>query len=274
MNRWFKFGLGTAAALTMGLTGVVAASATTSSPAPAVRAATPPPPGIDQLGSQSANAAQGTNFVPLAPCRVLDSRLGGGQILGGTIRNMYVPGTFGFAPQGGTAGGCQVPLNATAVAATVLSVNATSTGRITAYPSAAAAPTATTLYFSKGVTTSTGATLSLSPGAAKQLAIKAYATTDVVVDVSGYYVKQIYGTFTDTGALYNGNGTLAAYAHPSTGHYTLHADRDLTGCAVAASSYYYTFNVSAYTSGEYVYVQMTQYNGTDADYYFHVLIDC
>ena len=57
----------------------------------------------------------GSIFVPITPCRIADTRLGGGIVTGSSTRSFYVAGTVGFAPQGGKSGGCGVPLGATAV---------------------------------------------------------------------------------------------------------------------------------------------------------------
>ena len=234
-----------------------------------------PAPDAPDAALLAADVAQSPQdlFTPVTPCRILDTRVTT-PMGANTSRTFYVGGTSGFAPQGGKTGGCGIPLDATAIAATVLSVGSSATGRVTLYPAGGVVPTATTLYFSKGVTTSTGTTAALKTGVAQSLSIRAYVQTDVVVDVTGYYQHQIYGTFEDDGDLYSGTGNLAAYAHPSTGYYTLKATRDLTGCSVTATSYYYDFNVSAYTSGSFVYAVMVDDAGNPIDYYFHVIVAC
>ncbi len=40
-------------------------------------------------------------FTPVTPCRIIDTRLAGGPIAGGTTRNFAVAGAAGFAAQGG-----------------------------------------------------------------------------------------------------------------------------------------------------------------------------
>ncbi len=119
------------------------------------------------------------------------------------------------------------------------------------------------------------ATVSVNPSSAYALKVRnRNARTDLSIDVVGYYVAAIAGTFSDTGALYSGTGRLKAYGHSSTGYYTLVADRDLTGCVPVVSSYYYAYTVSGYVSGQYVYVQMTDQSGTLSDYYFSVDVTC
>src|SRR6478735_9396444 len=104
MNKYLKIGLGAVVALLIGAPGVAAASAsTTTAPAlaanSAVRLAAPP---TYQPSTES-------GFVPLTRCRIVDTRSGTGT--NGTpftslaTRTFYVGGTFGFAPQGGKAGG-------------------------------------------------------------------------------------------------------------------------------------------------------------------------
>ena len=55
-----------------------------------------------------------TLFVPIAPCRIIDTRSGGGKIPSGSTRNFVVSGMTGFGGQGGTAGGCGIPTDAIA----------------------------------------------------------------------------------------------------------------------------------------------------------------
>src|SRR5262245_24623832 len=55
-------------------------------------------------------------FSPVNPCRIIDTRLAGGPIAGGTQRSFVVTGSADFEAQGGTAGGCGIPDGAAAVA--------------------------------------------------------------------------------------------------------------------------------------------------------------
>src|SRR4028118_856185 len=48
-------------------------------------------------------------FVPLAPCRIIDTRKSQGPIPAGQTRSFQVAGITEFGPQGGTIGGCGVP---------------------------------------------------------------------------------------------------------------------------------------------------------------------
>ena len=48
-------------------------------------------------------------YVPFPPCRIIDTRLGGGPLAAGQPRSFEVSGTENFAAQGGMEGGCGIP---------------------------------------------------------------------------------------------------------------------------------------------------------------------
>ena len=54
-----------------------------------------------------------STFVPIAPCRIVDTLLAGGALGNGVTRTFYVGGTTNFTAQGGKPGGCGIPINAT-----------------------------------------------------------------------------------------------------------------------------------------------------------------
>lgn len=62
-------------------------------------------------------------FVPITPCRVIDTRLGGGEFNVNEVRDYRIAGTQGFPAQGGKDGGCGIPLGATSPLASAVMVN-------------------------------------------------------------------------------------------------------------------------------------------------------
>jgi hypothetical protein len=63
-------------------------------------------------------------FVPLAPCRVIDTRLStAGKMEPNAVRSFKIAGTTGFEAQGGKAGGCGVPQGVTEPAAAAAMLN-------------------------------------------------------------------------------------------------------------------------------------------------------
>ncbi|QXC59512.1 fibronectin type III domain-containing protein [Aquihabitans sp. G128] len=128
----------------------------------------------------------GATYVPITPCRVLDTRFASaGRFAVGEQRSYQVAGT-GIAGQGGAAS-C-VPDGAVAVESSVTAVSPDGSGYLRAWPSNASAPNATFLNFTKvpGIT-NTGS-LSLAPTGTNDLTVKDFgATSHYVVDVQGYF---------------------------------------------------------------------------------------
>lgn len=144
--------------------------------------------GPSSAGASPANAGA-TFFVPVAGCRVVDTRAGaGGKLLAGSARTWQVSGTgAGFESQGGKPGGCGVPASALSVELSVSAAAPTGTGFLRAGPSGGAPPKATVLQFTaRGGTTNTGA-VALRPDVIHGLAVTGNgAATHVVLDVIGY----------------------------------------------------------------------------------------
>jgi hypothetical protein len=133
----------------------------------------------------------GSVYVPITPCRVVDTRFGGGGLFGPNQQRSYQVGGSGaaFAAQGGAAGGCGIPDGAAAVEASVTAVAPGANGFLRAWPTGAAAPTATYLAYTKGQgITNTGA-LSLAPTGANDLTMKNFGgSAHYVIDLQGYFV--------------------------------------------------------------------------------------
>ncbi len=129
----------------------------------------------------SANAAQGGEFVPLAPQRILDTRAGVGSPK---------------APLG-AGGQLQLPvanalgISTTDIAAVVMNLTATNTtaaGYLTAWPSDKAQQTTSNLNFVAGQSVPNLAVVPVS--ASGDVSIFNFAgTTDVIGDVVGYYTQ-------------------------------------------------------------------------------------
>lgn len=63
-------------------------------------------------------------YVPLPPCRAIDTRFsGGGKLQPTVVRDFRIVGTTGFEAQGGKAGGCGVPAGATQAIAAAVMIN-------------------------------------------------------------------------------------------------------------------------------------------------------
>ena len=192
-----------------------------------------------------------TTYIPITPCRILDTRVGTGvdgtPLTSSETRTYRVGGTAGFPAQGGRAGGCGIPVGAGSVAGTITAVDPVRGGFVRAWPAALSEPTATQLNY-RGAPISTGVTLSIDTSTAEALAVKNYGgTTGLVIDISGYYVAPLAGTISPTGTAYAGSSRITAAARTGVGSYQVTFDRDIRYCSATATAYASGFYASADT---------------------------
>jgi subtilisin family serine protease len=121
-------------------------------------------------------------YVPLAPARILDSRVGtglNGAFTNGTVRTLQVAGRGGVPSSGVSA----VVMNVTVT-------NAASAGFVTAYPSGPL-PNASNLNFVAGQTVPNLVTVGLSGSGTVNLVVTG-GPADLVADVQGFYAGTTY----------------------------------------------------------------------------------
>jgi outer membrane protein assembly factor BamB len=123
----------------------------------------------------------GARFEPLTPARLLDTRVDNG-LSGKLLAN--TPRPFTVAGRGG------VPTYASAVTGNVTVVNETFSWAIYVGPDPIASPSTSTLNFNVGDIKANGLTVSLGSGGSLALTYMSVSgnDTDVVFDVTGYYV--------------------------------------------------------------------------------------
>jgi len=158
-----------------------------------------------------AQATENMVYVPVNPCRLVDTRNAGGAIAADSSRNFLVSGTV--TSQGGDAAGCPDPRAASgskplAISAYVLAVppsTGSAQGILTAYPSGQAAPApgaGSTVNFNANQVIGNTTNIALCDPAGTcpadgEFAILARTSAeDVVVDVQGYFYPAT-GTCTD-----------------------------------------------------------------------------
>lgn len=137
-------------------------------------------------------------FVPVAPCRLLDTRVGGGIITAGTTRAFRVAGTAGFEAQGGKSGGCGIPIGGSSpVAASVMvnlvAVDVSGKGNLAAWEFGQPEPLASSINFQRiDMNIANGLIVPIS-GLSSQTAdlnVKAnVASAHLVADVTGYFTR-------------------------------------------------------------------------------------
>jgi hypothetical protein len=161
--------------------------------------------------SPPAARADDLHFVPLPPCRVIDTRSdgAGGPLMPGIPRQFFFRGpsrNYRTSPnQGGSTTGCGIPdlasdLGATeniakAVAINIVAVGGTGPGHLTAWPSNQTPPLASVInYAAIGTNLANGVILPLcdeiavNPCASGDLSfVAAVSSAHLVVDVVGYF---------------------------------------------------------------------------------------
>ena len=117
----------------------------------------------------------GTNgrYNPVAPVRIADTRTGHGAVAAGGVLQVPVAGVAG------------VPAGATGVVVNLTAASAQQAGYLTAYPCGAAAPTASNLNVTAGETRANQAAVALD--STKAICVFSSTTTDVIVDLAGWY---------------------------------------------------------------------------------------
>jgi hypothetical protein len=254
---------------------VSSASGAQSEPSPS--AAPPPqelpaPPVTRALQPTSSEDAH----VAIRPCRIVDTRAGGGVVPGGTTRELRLRGTTRFADQGGTPGGCGIPESATSVTASVSVLGHTHDGFLRAWPSGTPQPNATLVNYQSGEATTNSTDLMLGTGD-MDVAVRPSATTHVVIDVLGYFAPPIHATVSNTGALYANSSRVLSSTKTGVGEYLVIVDRDLDGCSVEASTWPAHFTAGARIDGNRIHGYTTSLLGeapAPIDIYWHFAVHC
>ncbi len=136
-------------------------------------------------------------FVPITPCRIVDTRLAGGAIAANSVRHFDVTAVSDYAFQGGDASNCGGAGAAGSFAAAALNLTIaapSSNGYITAFPFLATQPLASNLNYVTGQTVANFAIVRLDQGAsANELSIYSFAQTHLVIDLVGYFINPALG---------------------------------------------------------------------------------
>ena len=129
-------------------------------------------------------------YVPVTPCRILDTRVVGGPIMANSFRDFDLTDVVRFAGQGGDTSNCNVgdkgSFAAAALNITVVTPNMA--GYITAFPYLASQPTAATINYVAGDIRNGLAIVRLDQTPATyEFSVYSFAQTHLVADVVGYF---------------------------------------------------------------------------------------
>ncbi|MCX5010686.1 hypothetical protein OG765_06785 [Streptomyces sp. NBC_00555] len=131
--------------------------------------------------------AASSGYTPIAPVRFADTRDGTGTARG------QLAGQSSFGLQIGNSRG--VPAGVTAVALNVTVTNPREAGHLTAYPSGQSAPSASNVNFTAGQTVANSVIVPVGADGKINIRNGAWAGTDVIVDVVGYYSLASEGAY-------------------------------------------------------------------------------
>ncbi len=131
-------------------------------------------------------------YTPVPPCRIADTRIAGGQISGGTVRQFDADGSD-LSAQGGSANGCGIPSGvASAIAISITAINPANLGYLTAFGLTGPPPTAATMIYYTGelLTTTTISPMTPTLGGA-DFSVFSSQTTHLAIDVIGYFAAPV-----------------------------------------------------------------------------------
>ncbi len=134
---------------------------------------------IDGYFEPDGTDSSGLAFFPLTPCRVADTRnaagpLGGPSLIGGAARSFPVQSSS-----------CGIPATAQAYSLNITAVPQGTLGYLTAWPSGQTQPLVSTLNSYTGTVTANAAIV--PAGGSGDVSIYVTNSTDVVLDVNGYF---------------------------------------------------------------------------------------
>jgi hypothetical protein len=214
--------------------GALSAGAFASAQGAEGESTTPPPV---RAGADSPTTSA---FVPITPCRLVNSQNSAGAFADGETRsyNMFDPAEI--QPQGGNPAGCGIPAHATGLELSITSVLAEGEGYLRIGPNHVVIPTATFHNYSDVMNATTAGSVRVTPGQPDSFKIRVFeASTHVVVDALGYYVSQPFAVIDDP----NGDTNLSVVRHNgvtqaqevAVGSTELTFNRDITGCGYQAT---------------------------------------
>jgi hypothetical protein len=141
-------------------------------------------------GLLAASAAGGTSqrsvFVPITPCRVMDTRAP--SAVGPRTSPLGAHDTYSITVRG-TNGNCTIPAEAVGLSMNVTTVNATGASFLSVFPSDVALPTASNLNMTPGQSPTPNAVTTNISADGKISFYNDVGTVDVLADIVGYYAS-------------------------------------------------------------------------------------
>jgi len=154
---------------------------TNFSGSPSLTSISPEIRALDVIGYGVNLTTPGLRFVPVTPCRVVDTRMPDGPF-GGPVMGRNSSRSFAIP-----AGTCGIPSTAQAYALNVTVVPEATLGFLTIWPSGQAQPSVSTLNSTDGRVKANAAIVAAGTGGA--VSVFAFDQTHVILDINGYFVS-------------------------------------------------------------------------------------
>jgi hypothetical protein len=140
---------------------------------------------IDGYFEPAGTSISDLEFFPLTPCRVADTRYGTGplagpSLTGGTIRDFPV-----------LSSSCAIPATAIAYSLNITALPESALGWLTAWPTGQTQPSVPALSSSTSTISANAAIVAAGSGG--DVSVYSTASTDVVIDVNGYFAPPLTG---------------------------------------------------------------------------------
>ena len=141
-----------------------------------------------QVASGASSSSQNA-FVPIVPCRLMDTRAGG-QI--GPNQTLTAKSVTSVAGRG-TQGQCVIPASATALAVNLTAVGGTAASFLTIWPDEQLRPNSSNLNWAPGAAVANTADVGLS-SLGNFTVFNDSGTVDIIIDIAGYYETVVGGS--------------------------------------------------------------------------------
>ena len=131
-------------------------------------------PGTSVISNTDFQVIGPMQFIPVTPCRLVDTRQNGQPIQSGTSRNFTIP----------TLGGCGIPTDAAAYSLNVTVVPHGPLGYLTIWPQGQIRPTVSTMNSPDGRVKANAAVV---PASNDAVSVYVTDTADIILDIDGYF---------------------------------------------------------------------------------------
>lgn len=153
--------------------------------------------GVSVISSVAAGSSNASSFVPMAPCRLFDTRPAPDNI---GLRTVPLgAGDVFTVDTWGTNGNCNIPTGATALSLNVVAIGPTASSYLTVYPGGNARPTASSLNWTAGQAPTPNAVTAALNGTGQLSFFNLAGSVNIAADVVGYYEPSTSGPAGATG---------------------------------------------------------------------------